>query len=86
MIDEMTTQVTLMQKIGAFIAERINTLDNRIKEVEAKQTPDYANIGTIEDLQAGYNNNLEPDIAEYYRDINIYNDDGSITPVDATVA
>ena len=85
MIDETTTQVTLMQKIGAFIAERINTLDNRIKEVEAKQTPDYANIGTIEDLQAGYNNNLEPDIAEYYCDINIYNDDGSITPVDATV-
>ena len=54
--------------------------------MEAKQTPDYANIGTIEDLQAGYNNNLEPYIAEYYRDINVYNDDGSITPVDATVA
>ena len=85
MIDE-TGSVTLMHKVGAFIAERINTLDNRIKEVEAKQTPDYANIGTIEDLQAGYNNNLEPYIAEYYRDINVYNDDGSITPVDATVA
>ena len=86
-MSEETTKVSLMHKIGLFMAERMHAIEYRIREVENKQStiPDHANVGTMDDLLVAYYNHLDPDVVGYYGDTNTYNDDGTITPVDAHV-
>ena len=71
MTDETTTQVTLMQQIGAFIAEKINRIESRLQRAEAAST---ANIGTFDDMVVSYNSSVQYD---WWIDQVDYND-GSI--------